>query len=270
MEQEYKYQIRKDGVYRLHVEEDNEPWNPRTDQEGNIGTMFCQHNRYQLGDQTEYKDAAGMKSAILKELDIPIKRVEDKLRKKKAGVRLSYNRSSRCWQLYGFDAWVAGRTQYGVVDEAECLSFLRDSIMEYLPMEDLIALCRNHLVILPLFLYDHSGLTMNTSGFPCRWDSGQVGYIWATAGKAMEIMGHPRGSKKEIREQIIQTLLDEVSMYDMYLKNDCYGGIVEQLQDGEWSEVDSCWGYYCSGTPLEEIAKEVFGNDILDEFPMSA
>lgn len=270
MEHEYKYQIREDGVYRIHVEEDSEPWNPRTEQDGNIGTMFCRHARYQLGDQTEYKDAAGMKSAILTELGIPMKRVENRLRKKKEGVRLSYDRSSRCWQLYSFNAWSAGRRQYGVVDEAECLDFLEDSILECLPMEDLIALCRNDLVVLPIFLYDHSGLTMNTSGFSCQWDSGQVGYIWTTYKKAMEAMRHPEGTKKELRERIIEDLQDEVSMYDKYLQNDCYGYIMERYQDSEWTEVDSCWGYYCNGSPLEEVAREVLGDDILDELPMSA
>ena len=37
------------------------------------------------------------------------------------------------------------------------------------------------MVILPLYLYDHSGITMNTCGFSCPWDSGQVGWIYASA-----------------------------------------------------------------------------------------
>ena len=35
------------------------------------------------------------------------------------------------------------------------------------------------MMILPLYLYDHSGITMNTTGFSCPWDSGQVGWIYA-------------------------------------------------------------------------------------------
>lgn len=271
MEYAYKYQINREGeVYRIHVEEDDDPWNPRTDQDGNIGIMFCRSRDHELGDKTDYKDLAGLKSAILTELSIPMKRVEDRLRKKKDGVRLSYNRSDRCWQLYGHNAWIAGKPQYGVVDEAENLEYLSDSIMEYLPMEDLTAICRNHLVILPLYLYEHSGLTMNTSGFSCPWDSGQCGYIWTTTKRAMEIMGHPTGRGKEFLERITESLQAEVSMYDSYLKNDCYGYIVEKYQDDEWTEIDSYWGYYCSGSPLCEIAKEVFGEDILDELPMTA
>jgi len=34
-------------------------------------------------------------------------------------------------------------------------------------------------VILPLYLYDHGGITMSTGAFSCPWDSGQVGWIYA-------------------------------------------------------------------------------------------
>lgn len=33
---------------------------------------------------------------------------------------------------------------------------------------------------LPLYVYDHSGVRLNTTGFSCPWDSGQVGWIVAT------------------------------------------------------------------------------------------
>ena len=34
--------------------------------------------------------------------------------------------------------------------------------------------------MLPLYLYDHSGITMSISPFSCPWDSGQVGWIYCT------------------------------------------------------------------------------------------
>jgi len=42
-------------------------------------------------------------------------------------------------------------------------------------------------VILPLYLYDHSGITMNTTGFSCRFDSGQVGFIFVNEKKCKEM-----------------------------------------------------------------------------------
>ena len=49
--------------------------------------------------------------------------------------------------------------------------------LEGYDMEDLLREVEKFYIILPLFLYDHSGLTMNTAGFACSWDSGQVGFI---------------------------------------------------------------------------------------------
>jgi len=33
-------------------------------------------------------------------------------------------------------------------------------------------------VILPLYLYDHSGITISTTPFNCPFDSGQIGFIY--------------------------------------------------------------------------------------------
>jgi hypothetical protein len=46
---------------------------------------------------------------------------------------------------------------------------------------------KSPIVILPLYLYDHSGITMNTTGFSCGFDSGQVGFIFVDEAKATEI-----------------------------------------------------------------------------------
>src|SRR5690625_3920396 len=37
--------------------------------------------------------------------------------------------------------------------------------------ETLIEELQKHVVMLPLYLYDHSGITINTTGFTCKWDS---------------------------------------------------------------------------------------------------
>jgi len=58
--------------------------------------------------------------------------------------------------------------------------------------------------ILPLYLIDHSGISMRTSGFNDRWDSGQVGFI---------------ASKEEGIEDNLQV---EVEIYDQYIQGDVY------------------------------------------------
>ena len=44
-------------------------------------------------------------------------------------------------------------------------------------------------VILPLYLYDHSGITMNTTGFSCNWDMDKlVGHLFQKR-KSVKNMG---------------------------------------------------------------------------------
>lgn len=73
---DYTYYVDEDGkVFRLHVETDDEPWNPREDMDGNIGTMFCMHGRYKLGDKTSFSDSIGMKYAMLQDAGITTEKV---------------------------------------------------------------------------------------------------------------------------------------------------------------------------------------------------
>jgi hypothetical protein len=95
-------------------------------------------------------------------------------------------------------------------------------------------------VVLPLFLYDHSGITMRTSPFSCPWDSGQVGFIYAEKEDIRKNWMRKRVTEK-LREQARELLVAEVETYDQYLTGDVYGFIVE---DADGKELDSCWGHF--------------------------
>lgn len=93
---------------------------------------------------------------------------------------------------------------------------------------------------LPVYLYDHSGLTMSTEPFSCQWDSGQVGIIYATREKILAEYGVKRVSKK-IKVDMYRILQNEVKTYSDYLEGNVIGIIVRNPQ-GE--EIDSCYGHY--------------------------
>lgn len=103
-------------------------------------------------------------------------------------------------------------------------------------------------VILPLYLYDHSGITMSTSGFSCPWDSGQVGIIYATPDKIRENFSVTEITD-EIREKVTACLRSEVEIYDHFLTGNVWGFVIERSDECdcchhvEWESVDSCWGF---------------------------
>jgi hypothetical protein len=104
---------------------------------------------------------------------------------------------------------------------------------------------KNPIVILPLYLYDHSGITMNTTGFSCNWDSGQVGFIFVDEAKATEIgwtkeyaetlaKGDDEKYKGKTREEILTNfMISDVEIYDNYLTGNVYR-----------FEVYGCGGFY--------------------------
>lgn len=107
------------------------------------------------------------------------------------------------------------------------------------------------VVIMPLYLYDHSGITISTSPFSCPWDSGQVGFILARRCDVLKEWGRKRMSAK-LLEQVRQCLLAEVEVYDKYLRGDTWGYIIED-ESGE--QLDSCWGFF-GREAAEEAAEE--------------
>lgn len=106
---------------------------------------------------------------------------------------------------------------------------------------------------LPLYLYDHSGITMAThDNFPDRmWDVSHVGFIVVTEEKLRE-----EGLGDRPREEILEMLRNEVKTYDQYLRGDVYRfEIVEtakcSLGEVHETHVDSCAGYYSEEECLE-------------------
>lgn len=111
---------------------------------------------------------------------------------------------------------------------------------DYAGPDELYAEIKPSDVVLPVYLYDHSGLRLSTGSFNDPWDSGQIGYIVAWADDIRRNYGVKRISKR-IREKVINALAAEVEIWDAYLSGEVYGYVV---LDNNGEHVDSCWGFY--------------------------
>ena len=101
-------------------------------------------------------------------------------------------------------------------------------------------------VILNLYLYDHGGITMSCSPFGDKWDSKQVGFIFATKETLLKEYGK---IDEEVIDKAIGILKSEVEAYDMYLRGDIFGYRISEVSTCNFGhehmeEIDSCWGYY--------------------------
>jgi hypothetical protein len=121
---------------------------------------------------------------------------------------------------------------------------------EALPRAEVLALLRRpDLIALPVYIYDHSGITINTTGFSCPWDSGMVGVIYVSR-DAVRREWNKRAISPKLLDQVRKSLRGEIAVLDQYLTGQVYGF---RVYDPEGEEVDSCWGFY--GEPEECLAE---------------
>lgn len=123
------------GSYVLVVQQDDSPFNPREDD--NFGKMVCFHRQYSLGDHHNYID----KDDFLR--DLYLKTVGDDER--------GAHRYERALDLMNYKI----KAPFGSPDYERQVD------------ERLMKVISQKYLMLPLYLYDHSGITMNTTGFSC-------------------------------------------------------------------------------------------------------
>lgn len=122
------------------------------------------------------------------------------------------------------------------------------------------------ILIKPINLYDHSGITVSTSSsypYNDRWDAGCVGFIYVTKDRVFkECMDITEENWKERANKYLE---DEMEIYDQYVRGNVYwfrltkkvtkqdlcphcGEVIREYEDEE--EIDNCGGFY--GDCLEE------------------
>lgn len=167
-------------------------YSPR--EQDNIGTMFCWHPDYTLGDEQFSHDS-----------HLDEREDED------------------------------GEIVWPWNDLANVAQWLRNE--------------RGAVVVLPLYLYDHSGISISCGNFaetidPGGWDTSAVGFIYTTRERVAELCGEYPYKAPDFEgtpeEWLAEQLRAEVKEYDLYLTGDA-GGFVIKNDAGD--VLDSCWGY---------------------------
>jgi hypothetical protein len=92
-------------------------------------------------------------------------------------------------------------------------------------------------VFLPLYLYDHSGITINTTGSTCQWDSSEIGFIFVSKKSVIAEYGDLSEASLAKAHKV---LLGEVTTYDQYISNDIYSFEITENDE----HIDGCGGFY--------------------------
>lgn len=211
--------------YLLEIWRDSDPPNPRVEFD-NLGTMVCWHSRYTLGDPNE-----------LRQNERPEEYFERKVRELDPAIDNA---------LYWWDEEAPFAPVYRQVKRAQCL----------------LRALTTHFVKLPVYLYDHSGITISTTPFSCHWDSGQIGYIYVDIANAKAEFGWKRLTAKRIAR--LQTYLNnEVEIYDQYLTGEVYGFVLHERTTCPYCDdsgkIKDLPCPSCKGQPVYEQIDSCFG-----------
>jgi DNA-binding cell septation regulator SpoVG len=196
--------------------------------------MVCFHSRYKLGDEHDYKQPEDFLRELAEKTVSP-KAICDYVAAGHGGtVRLAQEGGELIVTAHYFKEWEAvGTFKAPLAGQEDAVA---DMLLDYMDTDGLLNLAKTESVMLPLFLYDHSGLAMSTGDFNDRWDSGQVGWTYITKAEAAVELQIPDG---DVESKATELLEGEVKEYDSYLQGECYG--FQLYQNG--TEVDSCWGF---------------------------
>lgn len=99
------------------------------------------------------------------------------------------------------------------------------------------------LAIKPLYMYDHSGITIRTYPFDCQWDSGQIGWVFITLEQLKLMYGENESFK------LNEIINGEVKTYDQYITGEVYRYEVYEIETCSLgcehrNLIESCGGYY--------------------------
>ena len=93
------------------------------------------------------------------------------------------------------------------------------------------------IIILPVYMLDHSRVQLSTGAFSCPWDSGQIGWIYCTKNTVIENWGTWDDSSKESARKC---MINEVECYSDYMNGDVFG---YEKYDKNNELIDSCYGF---------------------------
>lgn len=199
------------------VVQDDDPVNPRTDSEP-LCRMTCWHRHYSLGDAHKCVGTRDLFEGLLRQVGV-----------------VEY-----CPKCEG-----SGYVVNAEGDHEDCPACDGEGD---LPRDALMNEVNKHYYISPLYLYDHSGITISMGAFSCPWDSGQVG--WITLRKETALAEWPQLEWANVDDWARHIMKDEVEEYDQYLTGDVWGAVVE---DENGDELDACWGMYGSDYAEEQM-----------------
>jgi len=231
--------------YTIKIQQDDYPFDPRKEF-SYIGTMECWHRNYSLGDNQHDRDDFGQ---WLYEQLI------------QHGIEYKWGNEP----FRPISKWGIAKHVQKIIDDDEydqdgyAIRYTWDDFSDDLYSDDpdciheALVRLKPHIIMLPLYLYDHSGISISTGPFCNLWDSGQIGFIWADVTDVKAMYNWKRLTEQR-REFIQEILVSEVNEYDQFLRGEVYDFYI---YDNEHDLRYSCGNIYGFDEALRMAKEEI-------------
>lgn len=187
------------SYYFATIDQDEDLSNPRDEWE-HLGTLYTWHSRYKLGGNDDENHQEVIQDFEIWAFDY-------------------FNDLAKIPELSGMysDYGSMYRTEDDEELNYEELQFFKKIVNNWI---------NDNVAILPVYMYDHSGITISTGPFGCPWDSGQVGLIYLEK-KTCE----RHGIDFKDAERIIKSEIEEL---DQYLTGDVWNYTIYETDDEDF------------------------------------
>jgi uncharacterized protein RhaS with RHS repeats len=219
--------------HTITLDYDECPENPR--QWGTSTVLLAAHRRYDLSDKP-CRDADDIKAKMFEDI---LDQEDNAILR---SVVLSMVKSKPVRRDYKYEKY-----------DRDYYEFINDH-WDDMDSEDQLALDRvleARAEIQEVYMYDHSGIALSTNEFGCRWDSGQIGYIYM---KSADIISEFGADTPETRAQARKRMDSEIDTFSRYINGEVYCYCITDADD---KVVGSCSGYYDLDFALSEARRNV-------------
>lgn len=120
---------------------------------------------------------------------------------------------------------------------------------------------KGEILMLPVYMYDHSGQTISLGDFHERFDSGVCGFAFVEKKRIFD--EYPDTTEENWKEKAYKAIQVEIDIYDKYIRGETYSWLLEKAEETEhrrissgdtwitieWEFYDACGGFL--GDPEE-------------------
>jgi len=123
--------------------------------------------------------------------------------------------------------------------------------------QHLEAIFLKNTVHLPLYFYEHSGITISTTPYSCPWDSGKLGFIYTTDERIRDNYMVKKVTKA-LKIRALEHLEAEVEEFRKYLEGEVYRF---EILDEEGEVLDTCGGFLGNNMVANGMADSINQED---------